>query len=258
MVDTRERILQLLRDGRSQAEIARELAISKPAVSKHVAHLVKDGRWKKQEGARPRASPDTPPKSKSNRRPPPPGPHSTGFKEGNPGGPGAPPGNKNAVTHGLYESLAPFLTEEERALYFGGSTDTLAHIQHELLLISVRERRMIERIDRLKQAADDLAMTTVEITEEAGANEKGPFAKKSIKRMGILGQIQGIEEALTKVQNTKAKLIELKAKLEAKGTPDEDNGVAEFLEALNAKASAVWADYSETEEDDESDGGDAE
>jgi predicted ArsR family transcriptional regulator len=54
-METRERVLALLKDGHSKAEIARQLGISKPAVGKHVAKLIEEGRWRKPTEAAPKA-----------------------------------------------------------------------------------------------------------------------------------------------------------------------------------------------------------
>lgn len=260
MVETRQAVLQMLQEGKTGAEIARALTISKPAVSKHVAKLVEAGLWVKSAKNEAKSAPSFPPppqKPKTNRRPPPPGPHSTGFKPGNPGGPGAPRRNKNAVTHGEHETIwDDVLAPEERRLFLTMDTGKLAQIDHEIRLITIRERRMLQRIEDLRQEADTEGMTVVEISKEEGFGAQGPIDKTTRKREGALGQIQAIEEALTRVQDKKARLLELKHKVESgDGTPTKPD-VGSYVAALNATAGDVWA--GENPEADEGEGGDAE
>lgn len=241
MVDTRERVLQLLQQGMTQAEIARELGISKPAVSKHVKALEKAGLWKREAPA----APEPPPKPKTNgRKPPPPGPHSTGFKPGNPGGPGAPRGNKNALKTGEYETIFfDVLDDDERELFLSLDTSKLAQIDHEIRLITIRERRMLQRIEKLRREADELGMTVVEISHEKGEGPKGPVDLVTAKRAGVLGQIQAIEEALTRVQDKKARLLELKHKIEAGDGQPQTGDLEAFKAALAGAVADAWSDY---------------
>jgi len=155
---------------------------------------------------------------------------------------GAPKGNKNAVKTGEYETIwMDALDPEERVLFHVVDTDVLKQIDEELRLITIRERRMLQRIERLRAAGD---FTVVRHTVGI---EKGKRTNLQ-ESEGTLGQIQAIEEALTRVQEKKAKLLELKHKIEtANGKTDEpvDDG---FLEALEGKAAEVWSDDGEDED----------
>jgi uncharacterized protein YjcR len=235
-MDTRARVLALLREGKTKADIARKLEISKPAVGKHEQKLIELGEWhrpgedqpKAKEG-KGRASQTAPPshptaQAKTNRRPPPPGPHGTAFKKGNPGGPGGPNGNDHAVTHGAHETIfAGALDADELAVYLGINTGVSAQIEEEIRLLTIRELRMMNRIHRLRLAGD---MTIVEQTEEEnGGSEDGegkatPKTKRSWKSMGTLGQIQSVESELTKVQEKKTRFLALKSDAE-KGAPTD-------------------------------------
>jgi uncharacterized protein YjcR len=262
-METRERVLALLKEGLNNAEIARRLEISKVMVGKHKAKLIEEGRWQEPTEAAPKAkegkgkaaqsapSSEPPPKAKTDRRkPPPPGPHSTGFKPGNPGGPGAPPGNDFAVRHGAHQTIfAGALDPEELAIYLAVDTGVAAQLEEEIRLLTIRELRMMNRIHKLRQAGD---MTIVEQTEEeqgAGEEDEGkPKAKskRSWKSLGTLGQIQSIEAELTKVQEKKARLIAVKIDAE-KGKPPEDENQDTFMAALNATAEEVWGTQEDTE-----------
>jgi len=240
MVDTRERVLQLLQQGMNQAEIARELGISKPAVSKHAKALEKAGLWKKSAPAAP--EPPLKPKSKAGGKPPP-GPNRGSFKPGDPRA-GAPPGNKNAVKTGEFERIFfDVLDDEERRIALGLDTSKLAQLDYEIRIITIRERRMMQRIEKLRREADELGMTIVEVSHEKGEGPKGPVDLVTAKRAGVLGQIQAIEEALTRVQDKKARLLELKHKIEAGDGQQTGGDVSAFAAALAGAVADAWSDY---------------
>ena len=155
---------------------------------------------------------------------------------------GPPKGNKNALKTGEYETIwLDALEEEERVLFHAVDTDVLRQIDEEIRLITIRERRMLQRIERLRAAGD------FTVVRHSIGIEKG---KKTDLREaeGTLGQIQAIEEALTRVQEKKAKLLELKHKIETANDQAEDPVDDGFLEALEAKVTEVWDD-GETDDD---------
>lgn len=132
---------------------------------------------------------------------------------GNKGGHGT-ENNKNAVTTGEYESIyQDVLEEDEIDLY-----KTLAVDDKEQLLINdykiltIREKRMLMRIQRLKQQGKDMTIDfirkkntrTGKITEETETiTEAEP----------TINMIQRIEDGLTRVQEAKRKTLESLAKL---------------------------------------------
>ena len=149
---------------------------------------------------------------------------------------GPPKGNKNAVKTGEHETIwMDALDPEERVLFHVVDTDVLEQIDEELRLITIRERRMLQRIERLRAAGD------FTIVRQTVGIEKGK--KTNLQEAeGTLGQIQAIEEALTRVQEKKAKLLELKHKIETANGKTEEPADDGFLEALEAKAAEVWDD----------------
>lgn len=171
---------------------------------------------------------------------------------GNRGG-AAPKGNKNAVTTGEFETLFfDCLDPEEYRLAQSVPKDKEQLLLQEIQLLTVRERRMLKRIENLKQ----VEFTTV--SKKSGI-EKGKKTDLS-EDHATLGQIQHIEDALTRVQARKqaaidslhrygvddARLeIELMRldlqtlKLGGQETEIEGDG---FLEALNTKAGDLWGD----------------
>ena len=164
-----------------------------------------------------------------------------------------PPGNKNAVTTGEFETLLfDCLDPEEKQLAVAVPNDKEQLLFQEIQLLTVRERRMLKRIENLRQTD----FTTV--SRKSGI-EKGKMTDLSEDR-ATLGQIQNIEDALTRVQARKQaaidslhrfgvddarleiELIKLDMaalKLGGQETEVEEDG---FLEALNTEAGDLWGD----------------
>lgn len=225
-MSTRDEVKRLLSQGMRPADIARTLGISKPAVSKHVKALEKA---KAEE--KPVPPPPRPKTNASGRKGK--GPTPGSFKPGNPGGPGPPRGNKNAVTTGEHETIwFDQLTEEEQGLYGRISTDGLAQLADEIKLTTIRQRRMMQRIANLA----GVPFTVVERAFEQGETVEGSIDKETIKEEATLGQIQRIEEALTRVQERKAKLIELWHKLSGGDDDGAIDGLIAAIEASRRKA----------------------
>lgn len=177
-------------------------------------------------------------------------------KGGQPGnknaeGHGAPEGNKNAVTTGEFETLLfDCLDEEEKDLVAAVPVDKEKLLIQEIQLLTVRERRMLKRIDSLRE----LEFSTV---KRKKGIEKGKETNLD-EDHAVLGQIQSIEEALTRVQARKQAAIDSlhrygvdDAKLElelmrlefatlkiaGQEMEQEDDG---FLDALNAENGSLW------------------
>ena len=185
---------------------------------------------------------------------------------GNKGG-AAQPGNKNAVTTGEFETLLfDCLDEEERKLAAAVPSDKELLLFQEIQLLTVRERRMLKRIEAVRSSVDHLdsgeaveGMTLV--SRKAGTEKDHDTDLKEYQ--GKLGQIQSIEDALTRVQGRKQRAIEAlhkfgfddarleiemmrldlaAQKLGGQETEQEDDG---FLAALDAKAGGLWEDDSD-------------
>lgn len=192
-----------------------------------------------------------------------------GGQPGNRNSSGGPPGNKKAVTTGEFETLFfDCLDPEEKELAAAVPQDKEQLLLQEIQLLTVRERRMLKRIENLRQAegASEVA-SKYEIVVPPGMTvtgykvgiEKGKITDLG-EYKGTLGQIQNIEDALTRVQARKqaainslhrygvddAKLeielmrLDLQAlKLGGQETEIEDDG---FLEALNSETGDLWSD----------------
>lgn len=180
-------------------------------------------------------------------------------KGGQPGNKNAtgPPGNKNAVKTGEFETLFfDCLNPDERLLAQMVPTDKEQLLLQEIQLLTVRERRMLKRIKDLqavaeKQEQDKAAgMTAVKYKTGTEKDKETDL----VEYTGVLGQIQSVEDALTRVQGKKQHAIDslhrygyddAKLKLEIQkyqiGPPDEteDDG---FLESLAGTAVEDWSD----------------
>ncbi|CQR73317.1 Phage terminase small subunit [Sporomusa ovata DSM 2662] len=147
-------------------------------------------------------------------------------------GHGAPKANKNAVTTGAYETIwMDCLTDKEKALCETINTDMLAQIEEELWLITIRERRMMERIQRLMDGLTEkerkilqelqIQKNPVEVYDEKTGTSKVviiPEAKMVITEITEvecrkIDDILKVEQALTQVQEKKARLIMVKHKI---------------------------------------------
>ncbi len=156
---------------------------------------------------------------------------------GNRGGPGGPYGNKKAVTTGEYESIwFDCLTEEEQVLCNTINTDTLAQAEEDIRLITLRERRMMERIRRLmdglnekeRKVLHELQTQKNPVTfydEKSGSSKvlMVPETKLVVTEITetecrLIDDILKLEEALTRVQDKKTKAIALKHSIEVTGS----------------------------------------
>lgn len=123
-----------------------------------------------------------------------------------------PPGNKNAVTTGEFEALFfDCMNDEEKRLVASVPADKQRLLLQEIQLLTVRERRMLKRIEAIKESAehlpDGVLLEGMTLVSRKYGTEKDK--KTDLKEyQGKLGQIQNIEEALTRVQARKQRAIE--------------------------------------------------
>lgn len=163
------------------------------------------------------------------------------------------PGNKNAVTTGEFESIFfDTLDKEELSLVDKTPFEKMDLLKQEIQLLTVRERRMLKRIEVLKEKD----MTIVSLKS---GTEKGMDTELN-EYEGTLGQIQNIEEALTRVQDKKQKAIDLLHKFEIdeqrlelsvmkleldilkQGGQDEEVEDDGFMDALKSEVGDTWDD----------------
>lgn len=119
-----------------------------------------------------------------------------------------PPGNKNAVTTGEFEALLfDCLDEDEKRLAEAVPEDKRQLLLQEIQLITVRERRMLKRIEAIRNSDGDQGDSFPEDGMTL-VKRQTDFDKDLKEYRGKLGQIQAIEEALTRVQARKQKMID--------------------------------------------------
>lgn len=177
---------------------------------------------------------------------------------GNKGG-AAPENNKNAVKTGEFETLFfDALEEDEKRLIGMVQLHKEQLLLQEIQLLTVRERRMLKRIEDIKRAAEEqederaAGMTAVKY--------KDGLKDESTEYTGALGQIQAVEDALTRVQARKQKAVDslhryglddtrlelemMKLELEIMKQDNPEQEIEEdgFMAAMNGIASEVWGD----------------
>lgn len=127
---------------------------------------------------------------------------------GNKGGHGT-ENNKNAVTTGEYEKIyQDVLDQEELEIY--NSFEVLDKEQlliNDYKILTIREKRMLTRIQDLKQKGKDMTINYIR-------NKKSKFETETITDAEpTLNMIQKIEDGLTRVQEAKRKCLESLAKI---------------------------------------------
>ena len=177
-----------------------------------------------------------------------------------------PPGNKNAVTTGEFENIFfDTLEKDELNLIKSIELEKRKLLEQEIQLLTVRERRMLKRIEDLKHSQEVVIDTETHGTQ-------GDSEVSLVNYESKLNKIQNIEEALTRVQDKKQKAIdtlhkfemdELKANIDKEklelekyktlGDEDSDNNEAiqSFLKATSVSEEDIKAlfDDEEGEED---------
>lgn len=151
---------------------------------------------------------------------------------GNKGG-HAPEGNKNSVVTGEYENIYKDVLEpEELELYEKIKTDDREQLLiEEYKILTIREQRMLKRIQELKQRGKDMTINFIRNKKSKSEVETVTDAEPT------LNMIQRIEDGLTRVQEAKRKVLESLAKLNT----NEDNktlnvnllGSNPLLESIN-------------------------
>ncbi|WP_410770988.1 phage terminase small subunit [Fontibacillus sp. BL9] len=154
--------------------------------------------------------------------------------KGNSGGAGGPYGNKKAVTTGEYETIwMDALEEDEQELVDQIDTDPVQQADEAIKLLTIRERRMLQRISKLmngltekqRRVLYELKAIKEVMTvhdEKTGITKTIPVTRNDLVESQIeetsyraIEDIISLEEALTRVQDKKLKAIDLKNKLVA-------------------------------------------
>lgn len=189
-----------------------------------------------------------------------------GAPEGNQNavGNGAPPGNQNAVTHGGYAAiLFDSFDEDEHSLAAQIEPDEEKLLMDEIILLTVRERRILQRIQEAKKSPlaisstvrsekkrafdskEDEAIYTEKVREKVDSGERLPGRdyKITTETEGSYSIILKLEEALTRCQAQKKKAIDSLSLIRQANGMSKGSGLVDD-----------WiASVMETEEDDDGD-----
>lgn len=126
--------------------------------------------------------------------------NATGNRGGHP-----PKKNKNSVKTGEFEKIFDtVLDADEKAILKGNSQGTKETILQELKLLTIREKRMLSRIQELKSKQRD--MTIVKMSKSGDGT--------STEIQNTLFLINRIEDGLTRVQESKRRHLDLLYKIE--------------------------------------------
>lgn len=145
---------------------------------------------------------------------------------GNSGG-SAPPGNKNALTTGQYETIMlDQLSDDERAIFEGVTDDPLITINTEIRRLKVRQYRISKRISDVAQGMDDIEVQTynkIKQKRHSFRDDNGNQIVTKINEVTPTGSMTQsyrkfddllkLEDALNAVGNSLLKAIKEKAKI---------------------------------------------
>ncbi|CAH1202959.1 hypothetical protein PAECIP111891_02169 [Paenibacillus allorhizoplanae] len=148
---------------------------------------------------------------------------------GNRGGTGGPIGNKKAVSTGEFESIwMDTLEDDEQELARQVETDPIRQADEAITLLSIRERRMLQRIQNLRNALTEKQRKVIQeriVVKDVQTihDEKTGISKSVVVPMEklvttkieesdirVIDDLLRLEEALTRVQDKKLKAIDLK------------------------------------------------
>lgn len=131
--------------------------------------------------------------------------------KGNKGGPGAEKGNKRALTTGEYENIfSGVFSEEENDIYNNYKIENKKNaLLEELKILTIRERRMLQRIQNLQEKNKDMTIDSISKTNYQSTQWNKENSVTTITHAeNTTLVIQQIEEALTRVQESKRRCID--------------------------------------------------
>ena len=155
-----------------------------------------------------------------------------GAPEGNQNalGHGAPEGNKNAVTTGEFETLFfDCLNTEEKQLVAAIPANKERLLMQEIQLLTVRERRMLKRINSLSDGY--LAVN--------GHNIEDALTRVQARKQAAIDSLHRYDMDDTKLELELMRLELASLKIGGQEAGQEDDG---FLDALNAEAGSLWGE----------------
>ena len=186
---------------------------------------------------------------------------------GNKGGHGPGKKNQNALVTGEYQTIYDdLLTNEEKDLLKNFQIeDKKLHIISELKILTIRERRILNKIDRL-QRGKELSIVKITKSNSQKFAYKNDGSCTTTEAESNINITQRFEEALTRVQEAKRRYIDSYHKIEndnrklelelirlerdaAKDEATENENAEDdsFIKALEDSAESAWNDYENDE-----------
>lgn len=145
----------------------------------------------------------------------------------------------NALKTGEHQTIwADSLYDNELEWLELVKLDVESQLNEEIKLMTIRERRMMHRIEELNQ--EDFSVSEILEESEQGFGKAGAIdlRRESRKQVSNLEQIQRIEEALTRIQEKKAKLLDLKWKMQHASEGD-DGSLEQLVQVIELSRKAV-------------------
>lgn len=162
--------------------------------------------------------------------------HGAGKKD-SPGGGRS--NNKNAVTTGEYETIhLSALPPEQQALYKSVDITPMQQAENNLRLISVREHRILLRINQAEAAGNELGMLLTSRKHEIGWGGKGKVDLITTETAPVLTTVMALEDALTRIQVLKARAIEQLSR-ERDKTPPQNDGLKSLVNVIDESGKAI-------------------
>ncbi len=162
---------------------------------------------------------------------------------------GAPKGSKNALKHGGYSVVKwNELTDEERAMAESmQDTDTEDNLHEEVVLYTIRERRLLRAINTMKEVnlkGNVEISTNISVhTTGSGSDTSIVGSTKSTNLERVEIAVLRLERELTSVQKAKARTLQTLDEVRRANGKDDDTWLEDFVAAIEAE--------DESEEEDE-------
>lgn len=141
---------------------------------------------------------------------------------GNKGGKGIEKGEKIALKTGEYEQIFTSVLNSDELQILNNYTeiDKKKELENEYIILTIRERRMLERIKKLQDTERDMYIAQIEkrnLKVSSIVSKSDEIETKTLVE-NTTEAIQRIEDALTRVQDTKRKCIDSLNKLNVNNT----------------------------------------
>ena len=165
---------------------------------------------------------------------------------------GAPKGSKNALKHGGYSVVKwDELSDEERAMAESmEDTDTEDNLHEEVVLYTIRERRLLRAINTMKEVnlKGNVEISTNISVHTTGSGQDtnivGSTKSTNLERVEIA--VLRLERELTSVQKAKARTLQTLDEVRRANGVNDDNWLKDFVSAIEGAESED--DNEETEE----------